>query len=318
MSQNAVSTKEMSRFDWLQERQKGIGGSDAAVVLGLSKWKTPFELYLEKSGLVIPEEIQSDAAYFGTQLEDLVAKEFEKRSGKKVRRKNEILRHPEHEFILGNVDRMIVGEKAILECKTTSAYNAKEWESDEIPETYIVQIQHYLGVLGPEYKKGYFAVLIGGNKFLWKEIERDDELIEIIFEKEIEFWNHHVLANTPPALDGSSAAEQYLKQRYEKAEKGKSVDFGSEYKGKIDSYLQLKNSIKSLEDQMKEIENQIKNEMKEAEVGFVLNYQTEWKTINSNRVDTKKLKEQFPNIYSQVVKESSYRKFGIKELTREA
>lgn len=311
---NTVSTKEMSRFDWLQERQKGIGGSDAAVVLGLSKWKTPFELFLEKSDSVIPHEIQSDAAYFGSQLEDLVAKEFEKRSGKKVRRRNEILRHPEHEFILGNVDRMIVGEKAILECKTTSAYNLKEWENDEIPETYIVQVQHYLGVLGPEYKKAYFAVLIGGNKFVWKEINRDEELIQLIFQKEIEFWNHHVLANIPPALDGSSAAEEYLKQKYEMAEKGKSVDFTSDYKEKIDEYLQIKNSIKSLEEQMKEIENQIKQEMKEAEIGFVQNYQTEWKNIISNRVDTKKLKEQFPNIYSQVVKELSSRRFGIKQL----
>lgn len=311
---NTVSTKEMSRFDWLQERQKGIGGSDAAVVLGLSKWKTPFELYLEKSGSVIPQEIQSDAAYFGSQLEDLVAKEFEKRSGKKVRRKNEIIRHPEHEFILGNVDRMIVGEKAILECKTTSAYNLKEWENDEIPETYIVQVQHYLGVLGPEYKKAYFAVLIGGNKFVWKEIVRDEELIQLIFQKEIEFWNLHVLANIPPALDGSSAAEEYLKQKYQMADKGKSVDFASDYKGKIDEYLQFKSSIKSLEEQMKEIENQIKQEMKEAEIGFVQHYQTEWKNITSNRVDAKKLKEQFPNIYSQVVKESNSRRFSIKTL----
>lgn len=315
MSMNElVSTVNMDHETWLQHRKGGIGGSDAAVVLGLSKWKTPFELYLEKAGLVIPQEIQSDAAYFGTQLEELVAKEFEKRSGKKVRRKNAILRHPEHEFIIGNVDRVIVGEKAILECKTASAYLAKEWENDEIPDNYIIQVQHYLGVLGPEYKKAYFAVLIGGNKFVWKEIERDDELIEIIFQKEIEFWNNHVLANVPPALDGSTAAEQYLKQRYSKEEKGKSVDFTSEYKGKIDEYLEIKNSIKSMEEQMKEIENQIKEAMKDAEFGFVQKYQTEWKSITSNRVDTKKLKEHFPDIYAQVVKESSYRKFSIKEI----
>lgn len=263
---------------------------------------------------MIPQELQNDAAYFGSQLEDLVAKEFEKRSGKKVRRKNAMLKHPEHEFIIANVDRMIVGEKAILECKTTSAYNVKEWENDEIPESYIIQVQHYLGVLGPEYKKAYFAVLIGGNKFVWKEIERDDELINLIFEQEIAFWNNHVLANIAPALNGSSAAEQYLKKRYDKAEKGKSVDFTSEYKYKIDEYLRIKNSMKSLEEQMKEIENQIKAEMQDAELGFVQNYQTEWKSITSNRVDTKKLKESFPEIYSQVVKESSYRKFGIKEI----
>ncbi|MFP9048917.1 endonuclease, partial [Enterococcus faecalis] len=74
--------------------------------------------------------------------------------------------------------------------------------------------QQYLGVLGPEYRKAYFAVLIGGNKFVWKEIERDDELIDMIFKAEIEFWNDKVLGGQAPALDGSSAAEEYLKKRY--------------------------------------------------------------------------------------------------------
>lgn len=148
-----AKNSEMSRDEWLIERRKGIGGSDASIILGLNKWKTPFELWLDKTGQVPVSESQSEAAYFGSLLEDIVAKEFEIRSGKKVRRKKAILRHPEYNFILANVDRMIVGEKAILECKTTSAYNLKEWEDEEIPESYIVQVQHYLGVLGPEYRK---------------------------------------------------------------------------------------------------------------------------------------------------------------------
>lgn len=308
-------TLNMDREAWLQLRTHGIGGSDASIILGINKWKTPFELWLEKTEQVIPQEIQNDATYFGTLLEDIVAKEFEKRSGKKVRRKNAILEHPEHDFIIANVDRMVVGEKAILECKTTSAYNAKEWESEEIPDSYIAQIQHYLGVLGPEYKKGYFAVLIGSNKFVWKEIDRDDELIEIIFQREIEFWNNHVLANVAPALDGSSAAERFLKERFEKAKKGKAIDLTSEYKEKISQYLALKDSIKSLEEQMREIENQIKHEMKDAEMAFVQNFQAEWKTVNSNRVDSEKLKEQFPDIYKQVIKPSVSRRFGIKEIS---
>ncbi|AMA72904.1 hypothetical protein ACH33_08565 [Aneurinibacillus sp. XH2] len=308
-------TLNMDRETWLKLRNQGIGGSDASVVLGINKWKTPFELWLEKTGQVIPQESQSDAAYFGSLLEDIVAKEFERRSGKKVRRKNATLQHPEHEFIIANIDRMLVGEKAILECKTTSAYNIKEWESEEVPESYIVQVQHYLGVLGPEYKKAYFAVLIGNQKFVWKEIDRDDELIEIIFQKEIEFWNHHVLANVAPALDGTSAAEEYLKKKYTHAEKGKAVDLTSEYKEKIDEYLMLKDSIKSLETRMKEIENQIKHEMKDAELAFVQNFQAEWKTIHSNRVDSKKLKEQFPDIYKQVMKPTIYRRFDIKEIS---
>lgn len=309
-----TSTNQMSHEEWLETRAGGLGGSDASVVLGLNKWKTPFELWLEKTGQVLPQNSQNEAAYFGTLLEDLVAKEFEKRSGKKVRKRNAIFQHPDYPFIIGNIDRFIVGEKAILECKTTSAYNAKDWENDEIPEPYIVQMQHYLGVLGPEYQKGYFAVLIGGQKFIWKEIERDDELIDMIFQAERHFWHEHVEKNIPPALDGSSAAEQYLKERYAKAEPGKTIDLKYEYKSKIEEYLSLKESIKELEEQAKALENEIKNELKEAEYGFVQNYQVSWKPVISNRVDTKLLKSKFPNIYEQVVKPSSYRKFGIKQI----
>ncbi|UJA37692.1 YqaJ viral recombinase family protein [Bacillus velezensis] len=310
-----ASTADMSRDEWLLERRKGIGGSDASVILGINKWQTPFELWLDKTGQVPVRESGSEAAYFGSLLEDIVAKEFEVRSGKKVRRKKSMLKHPEYDFILANVDRMIVGEKAILECKTTSAYNLKEWEDNEIPDSYIVQVQHYLGVLGSEYKKAYFAVLIGGNKFVWKEIERDDELIAMIFQAEVEFWNEKVLGGKAPVLDGSSAAEEYLKQRYSEAEGGKVVDLTSANKTRIQQYLQLKEQINELTLQAKELENQIKHEMKEAEYGFIGNYQTSWKSVSTNRIDSKILKEQFPDVYEKVTKEVQYRRFGIKEVS---
>ncbi|ODA18269.1 hypothetical protein A5N86_05910 [Geobacillus thermoleovorans] len=304
----------MSHEEWLQARVHGLGGSDASVVLGLNRYKTPFELWLEKTGQVTPQSSTSEAAYFGTLLEDLVAKEFEKRSGKKVRKRNAMFQHPEHEFILANIDRFIVGEKAILECKTASAFLAKEWEGDDIPEAYIVQMQHYLGVLGPEYKKGYFAVLIGGQKFVWKEIERDDELIEMIFAAEIDFWNNHVLANQPPALDGSSAAEQFLKERYKETDPNKVVQLGSSCKSKIEEYQSLKETIAQLEEQAKAIENELKHELKDAEIGYAGNYEVQWKPRVSNRVDTKMLKEKFPDIYKQVLKTSTARYFSIKTL----
>src|SRR5690606_14440419 len=210
------------------------------------------------------DESQSDAAYFGSLLEDLVAKEFEKRTGKKVRRNNFILQHPKYDFIIANIDREVVGENALLECKTASAYYAKEWENDEVPAPYLVQVQHYMGVTG--YEKAYIAVLIGGQKFVWKEIERDDELINMIFEAEIDFWNNHVLANVPPALDGSSAAEECLKERYKETDPNKIVNLAFDYKEKLTRYLELKENIKQLETMKKQIENELKNELKDAEI----------------------------------------------------
>ncbi len=315
MVQVLANTADMTHEEWLQTRTKGLGGSDASIVLGLNRWKTPFELWLEKTGQVIPESSQSEAAYWGTVMEDIVAKEFENRTGKKVRRRNATFQHPEYPFLIANVDRLVVGEKAILECKTTSAYNTDEWKDDEIPSPYIVQVQHYLGVLGPEYEKAYIAVLIGGQKFVWKEIERDDELIDMIFQAERHFWHEHVEKNVPPALDGSSAAEQFLKERYEEVDPEKTIDLKYEFKEKIEELLSLKETIKELEKQARSIENRIKYELKDAEVGFVQNYQVTWKQFESQRVDTKKLREQFPQIYQQVLKPSAYRRFNIKQIS---
>lgn len=307
-----ANTKGMSREEWLSWRQKGIGGSDAAAILGLNRYKTPFQVYLEKSGEVIQEDIQSEAAYWGTLHEDMVAKEFEIRSGKKVRRKNMMLEHPDYPFMIANLDRVVIGEKALLECKTTSAYNLKEWDSEEVPESYLVQVQHYLAVTG--YEKAYIACLIGGQRFVWKEITRDEELIKMIIESEKRFWEEHVIKRNPPLLDGSSAAEEYLKERFKQSTSGRTVDLKGEYKELINKYFMLKGSISDLEDQKKTIENNIKNELQDAEIGFIDKFQVNWKGYSSSRVDSKVLKSKYPEIYKEVCKESNARKFEIKEV----
>ncbi|MDY7044400.1 YqaJ viral recombinase family protein [Virgibacillus sp. M23] len=308
----AKNTIEMSHQEWLQERTKGIGGSDASIILGLNKYRTPFELWLEKTGQTNIEDTAGEAAYFGNLLEDMVAKEFEVRSGKKVRRNNFMLQHPQHSFIMANIDRKVVGENALLECKTASMFLAKDWDSEEIPEAYLVQVQHYLGVTG--YEKAYIAVLIGGQKFVWKEIERDDELIQMIFDAEVHFWNHHVLGNNPPALDGSSAAERFLKERYAESDPDKVIDLSFSYKEKLDNLLELKQNIKQLQELAKQTENQIKNELQDAETGFVKNYQVNWKPVKQNRVDSKLLKSKYPDVYNSVLKTTTNRRLNVKEI----
>lgn len=309
---NAIPTKDMSRNEWLMERTKGIGGSDAGIILGLNKYRTAFELWLEKTGQVDPVEIDNEAIYWGNEMENVVAKEFEKRTEKKVRRTNFMFSHPEFSFIKANVDRLVVGESAVLECKTASAYLTKEWESDEIPATYLVQVQHYLGVTGKQ--KGYIAVLIGGNRFIWKEIERDEELIQMIFEAEKNFWEVNVLGGQPPTLDGSSAAEKYLKEKYERAEEKKEIVLPGEYKELLIQYGRIKSDEKLIKTAKTEIENKVKEQLKNAETGIVNGFVVSWKNQIQNRVDAKVLKEKFPDIYNQVLKETSFRKFAVKEI----
>ena len=300
----------MNKLEWLKERQCGIGGSDVGAILGVNKYKTPFEVYLEKTEPITEVGEQSESAYWGDKFEEVVAKEFEKRTGKKVRRDRKHYKHKDYHFMVANIDRRVVGENAILECKTANQFLANDWEGEEIPASYLLQVQHYLFVTGAEF--GYIAVLIGGQRFIWKEVKRDEELIEMIIEAEKDFWKM-VEDKTPPALDGSSAAEKYLKEKYKQAESENSIELGFEYKDKIKAYLEKKELLKAFETEVKELENQIKFEIGNAEYAYAPGYSLSWKNVSSTKVDSKKLKSEFPEIYEKVIKESKSRRFSIKE-----
>ncbi|MFL0197794.1 YqaJ viral recombinase family protein [Clostridium sp. WILCCON 0269] len=307
-----AKTKDMTEIEWLKSRQQGIGGSDAGAILGVNKYKTPFQVYADKTEEITEPSEQSEAAYWGTIFEDNVAREFTKRTDKKVRRRNAILQNIEYPFMIANVDRVVVGENSVLECKTTGAWNSKEWVDEEIPANYLIQVNHYMAVAG--YEKAYICVLIGGQRYLYKEIERDEELIQILIQEEKDFWENHVLKRVPPPLDGSSAAEKYLKGRFKDSSQELTVNLRSEYKDKISDYFELKNTIKNLESQAKEIENNIKLELGEAEIGYAHKYEIDWKSITSNKFDNKRFKKDHPELFKQYLSTSSYRKFSIKEV----
>ena len=207
-----VSTENMPYEDWLEYRKQGIGGSDASVVCGINRYKSPVELWMEKTGQ-LPHQEAGEAAYWGTQLEPFVRAEFTKRTGIEVSRRNELLQSEEHPFMLANLDGICevpdVGP-CIFEAKTASAYKVGEWE-DAIPDEYALQLAHYMAVTG--YAGAYIAVLIGGNTFKWKFIERDEELISMLIQLETDFWNH-VQDGTPPPLDGSDASAKFLAERF--------------------------------------------------------------------------------------------------------
>lgn len=313
-AQVLVSTRDMGRDEWLQWRRRGIGGSDAAAIAGLSPWKSPVAVWLEKTGQVEPEE-PGEAAYWGAVLEDVVAREFSIRTGLKVRRRNAILRHPQYEWMLANVDRMIVGQEAGLECKTTGEYMKDEWKDDEVPAPYLLQVQHYMAVTG--FKEWWFAVLVGGNKFIYKKVERDDELIEQLIQIERDFWENHVLKNVPPEMDGSAASTALLNRMYPEA-KLPTIDLPSKAKEIVEELEGIKSDIKVLEERKSECENKLKQLLGEHESGRINDVVISWKNVKTNRIDTERLKREKPEVYEQYLKPVSYRRFGIKKLSKEA
>lgn len=308
-----ASTIGMTREEWLLMRRNGIGGSDIAAIAGLNKYKSPMGLYLDKVGETPIEDTAGEAAYWGNVLEEVVAKEFQERTGEKVRRDNRMLAHPEYPFLMANLDRVIVGKKELLECKTSSAYRMKEWESDEVPMEYLLQIMHYLAVTG--YEAAHIAVLVGGQKFIHKKIERDEELIEQIIAMAADFWNNHVLTKTPPPYDGSSATSNLLSAMFPQAESEIETVLDDEADALIEQYYTAKEREEQAAADKKEAENKLKGMIGPAELGLAGSYVVEWKNTKPRETfDSKSLKADNAELYEKYVKPGKpSRRFAIKE-----
>lgn len=306
-----AKTKNMDRSEWLKLRQQGIGGSDAAAILGMNRWKSPIDVWVEKTISQPIEDDSSEYAYWGQLLESVVASEFQKRTGLKVRKCNYLLQNTEYPFMLANIDREIIGQKSGLECKTTSEYNKDKWVDDEIPAEYILQCQHYMAVTG--YESWWIAVLIGGNKFVYKEIHRDEELIKLLIDAEQDFWHDYVEPKIMPSADGSAACTKVLGELYPQSN-GNVIDLDAEAKELLEQRKILKDNYDALEKEIDAIDNTIKSKLGENEIGQVANYLVKWTNTTSNRLDSKLVKSQYPDIYRECLKESSSRRFIVKEI----
>ena len=273
-----ASTENMPYADWLEYRKQGIGGSDASVVCGISRYKSPVELWMEKTNQ-LPAQEAGEAAYWGTQLEALVRTEFTKRTGIEVSIVSQLLQSEKHPFMLANLDGICetadVGP-CIFEAKTASAYKASEWE-DSIPDEYALQIQHYMAVTG--YKGAYIAVLIGGNTFRWKFIERDEELISMLIELESAFWNH-VQDYTPPPLDGSEASSKFLSARFPNSVPQSQIVLPDTAADLLAQYDEACEQLEAVTERKQKAENLLKEMLGENEIGTSGGRIITWKSVS--------------------------------------
>lgn len=166
--------------EWLELRSNYLGGSDAAAVVGMNSFSSPYSLWAEKTGKA-PGFSGNLATEVGTFLEEFVAQKFAEVTGKKVRNCNYSFLNSEYPFAIANIDREIVGEDAGLEIKTTDSLNLKKFKNGEYPENYYVQCVHYMAVTGK--KRWYLAVLIGNKEFKWFTIERDEAEIAALIDR---------------------------------------------------------------------------------------------------------------------------------------
>jgi len=303
-----AKTLDMPRGEWLELRRQGIGGSDVSAILGINPWKTAMDVWLEKTGEFEDVSIDNEKMYWGTVLEDVVAREFMTRTGLKVRRRNAILKHRKHHFMIANVDRLVIGHKAGLECKTAGQYSADDWAMG-VPDYYIPQVQHYMAVTG--YKAWYVAVLIGGQEFKYYKIARDDYFIRQLIESETEFWNM-VETRTPPPVDGTKASTELIKRLYPEAEKNREIQLPFEAFELIQQYEQACEEEKRVQLIKDEAANKLKDMLGRAERGSIHGRQVTWQNVTSKRLDTRALQKECPDIYEKYARETTYRRFSIK------
>ncbi|MDH6351889.1 lambda-exonuclease family protein [Brevibacillus sp. 1238] len=262
-----VSTENMPHHEWLQWRKKGIGGSDAGAVAGFSKYRSPVVVWLEKTGKAEASQEESQAARFGRKLEPIVADEFAERTGLKIEPIYEMLAHEDYPFMLANLDRLIHmdGELGVLECKTADKYLAAEWDEEKMPDHYYLQVQHYLAVTGLKF--AYIAVLIGGNDFRYKRIDRNDEVIAHLIKIESDFWNL-VEEDIPPAVDGTESTTEMIRQLYPESN-GQEIILPEVAMDWLDQYHKAAAKVKEYELLKTEAQNKIMYAMQDYAIGWI-------------------------------------------------
>lgn len=302
--------------EWLEQRKKGIGGSEASMVLGINPWKSKLELWNEK----VTQQANIDTTKqlmfkVGRTLEPIIAEEYAKETGRKLEERP-LKIHPRYPFILGNIDREIINDQnrrgpGILEIKTKLART--NWHQDEIPIYYHVQIQHYLELY--DYSWGSFAILdLGVMRLSIIDIERDDELINRLLKEEIDFWNL-VEKRIPPNVDGSIACQDFLREKY-KVSEDITIDI-SDNKEAIKWAAMLreaKRNLKAFDIMETDAKNHLMSIIGNAEKAIGNGFTVTWKAPKDKEVfDLERFKREHPELAKNYIKpESQTRRFMVR------
>lgn len=298
-----ISTRNLSRESWLEVRKQGIGSSDAAAAVGLNPYQSPLELWMIKTGrdanLPKPDpNDESSPLYWGKILEPIVANHYVKRTGRKVRRINAVLQHPDPElsWMLANLDYTVVGgdEVQVLECKTAGYFGSLLWR-DGVPEYIQLQVQHQLAVTGKQAAD--VCVLICGQEIRIHRIERDDDLIAKLIQLERQFWRY-VETDTPPPADGSDSAGQALRTLFP-YDAGNTLDLSEDMPLSV-AYADLvavREEIAMRQEKEEALKQQIQQRMGDASRAIFASGSVSWKrSKDSLNLDTGKLLKEQPDL----------------------
>jgi len=297
-------------------RRLGIGGSDIAAIVGISRWATPLDVYLEKISTEDPYEeegslIGPNPKEWGNIMEPIIIKQFETIQGVSCITGLDVFVHPQYDYMRANIDAKVVGENAILECKTAGQYASKEWSSlggDNIPEPYLLQCAYYAEIV--DVSKVYIAVLIGGNDFRIYHYERNPKLGQLVLDKAHNFWNNHVLKRIPPEPINLEDACKLWRDTLSDNVKEISPD--------VELIIKDLRALKAQEKVIRELYNEKQAQIcafmqediaiKDAYGQLLLT----WKPQISNRFDSTRFKADHPEMYALYTKTMQSRVFKLR------
>jgi len=317
----------LNNQDFALLRAKSLGGSDMGAVLGLSKYRSAVDVWMEKTGKEVGVR-DSLPLRFGQFAEAFVATEYALATGLSLVTHDAAVIHPEYDYMHGHIDRFVVSgdlpligddghitASRILECKTANPFAQSEWGeagSDQVPLSYLVQCVWYMMLTNIDHTD--LAVLFGNADFRIYEITRDLELEQMVLERAKSFWENHVLTDIAP----TATSESDYKSLFGKSKVGKSVEAPAQTCELIKKLKSLNEQVDNYEAEISQIKQSIMGQMQDAEI---LTYQGQtlatWKAPKSSlRLDAKRLSEEHPDLVHQYqVSIQNSRRLVIKELS---
>jgi putative phage-type endonuclease len=278
-----------------------------AAVAGVSRYKTALDVWAEKTGRMAPQEA-GEAAYWGTQLEPLVAAWFAEQTGAQVRRRSRLVVDKARPYLIGNVDREVTmpdGRRGILEVKCSG--RASEWADGGVPDAAAIQLQHYLGVSGRAW--GWVAVLLRGNEGRIVEAPRDEALIASLRGLAAEFWPYVERDECPPAerWGGSARAAASL---YPEATADE-VELPALAEDLIRQYEEARAASDAAAEAKDQAATALKLLLREHGAGRLGERVVRWATVRRREFDSAAFKAAHPDTYAAFTKELTLRRFSI-------
>lgn len=284
----------VSQEDWHKLRSKGIGGSDIGAILGVNKYRSLVDVYLDKiEGKKVED---NNAMFWGRILEPIIRAEFQKKHSEEYQ--TYLVPYSlKYGVLRANVDGLIYNNNTqkwgVLEIKTANQFTTKEWSDGVVPQSYYAQVMHYLTVTGLDY--AIIVVLIGGSDYREFYIERNEDEVKAIKEVAEDFWNTYIIPQKIPAPDGSDAYTEYQKELLAKYETfSNRVELDDNMNKLLDESEEKKQQIKELEKEVRETEQKIMNIIidNQADLAESEKYKVKLVTQNRTKVDPKFKTEQ--------------------------